>query len=139
MDAVSFTRIGTFMKASKTKIAAALLLIVLGIVLFPGKKLNAADEQSGKCGKNVTWTLDAEGTLTIFGEGAMSDAAFYQRTDIKKVVIESGVTSIGDSAFRRSGLESITIPDSVTTIGESAFYYCKNLKNVQLGKKLISI
>lgn len=41
------------MKASKTKIAAVLFLIVLGIVIFPGKKLNAAEEQSGNCGAGV--------------------------------------------------------------------------------------
>ena len=56
MNAVSFTRIGTILKASKTKIAAVLLLVVLGIVLFPGMKLNAAEELSGPCGDNVTWT-----------------------------------------------------------------------------------
>ena len=140
MNAISFTRIGTFMKASKTKIAAVLLLIMLGIVLFPGKKLNAAEEKSGTCGDNVTWTLDDEGTLTISGSGAMSDTAFYQRTDIKKVVIESGVTSIGRSAFFScTSLTSITIPDSVTSFGKDAFRNCTSLTKISLPNSVTSI
>ena len=140
MNAISSTRIGTFMKASKTKIAAALFLIVLGIVLFPGKELNAAEEKSGSCGDNVTWTLDDEGTLTISGTGAMSDAAFYQRTDIKKVVIESGVTSIGKEAFRNcTSLTKISLPNSVTSIEEAAFQSCKSLAEVSMPNSVTSI
>ena len=140
MNAISSTCIGTFMKASKTKIAAALFLIVLGIVLFPGRKLNAAEEKSGSCGDNVTWTLDDEGTLTISGTGAMSDAAFYQRTDIKKVVIESGVTSIGKEAFRNcTSLTKISLPNSVTSIEEAAFQSCKLLAEVSMPNSVTSI
>ena len=45
----------------------------------------------------------------------------------------SGVTSIGNAAFRGCGFTSITIPDSVTEIGNSAFLYCRNLNNVIIG------
>ena len=145
MDAVSFTRIGTFMKASKTKIAAALFLIVLGVVLFPGKKLNAAEEKSGSCGDNVTWTLDAEGTLTISGTGATNNysivgSPFNGKTEIKKVVINSGVTSIGSALFFDcSNLTNITIPNSVTSIGESAFWGCTSLIKITIPNSVTSI
>lgn len=47
---------------------------------------------------------------------------------IKKVVIKSGVTSIGASAFERClNLESVTIEGNITTIGSSAFSGCNNL------------
>lgn len=53
--------------------------------------------------------------------------------DVESVVIESGVTSIGDGAFYFcSGLTSVTIPASVTIIGNFAFYYCGNLATVTL-------
>ena len=152
MNAISSTCIGTFMKASKTKIAAALFLIVLGIVLFPGKELNAAEEKSGSCGDNVTWTLDDEGTLTISGTGAMRDyqdeyylfagdrSPFINNTGIKKVVIESGVTSIGSALFYKcSNLSEVSIPNSVTSIGEKAFFKCTNLTNISLPNSVTSI
>ena len=88
----------------------------------------------GPCGVggNLTWTLDS-GTLTISGTGAMADYDPESILDInypwkshiseiKKIVIESGVTSIGNYAFYN--LQNVTeavIPDSVTSIGKYAF------------------
>lgn len=94
---------------------------------------------SGTCGDNLTWDF-ANGVLTISGTGAMTNyssssssrAPWYDyRSSIKSVVIEEGVTSIGNYAFNAcSGLTSVTIPNSVTSIGSSAFYGCTNLKTV---------
>ena len=77
---------------------------------------------------SLIWTLAADGTMTISGTGTMknysNDSPATQKKDnIKKVVIEDGVTSIGDNAFYDcTGLTSIEIPDSVTSIGDCAFY-----------------
>ena len=91
---------------------------------------------SGYCGastneggeESVTWSLDDEGTLTVSGSGAMADyeyddAPWYDyRSSIKQIVIENGVTSIGDAAFNCcTSLSSVTIADSVTWIGCQAF------------------
>ena len=63
---------------------------------------------SGTCGDNLTWNLTGNGVLTISGTGAMSNytssspsrAPWYSnRSSIKSVVIEEGVTSIGEYAF----------------------------------------
>ncbi len=82
---------------------------------------------SGTCGENLTWKIE-DGVLIISGTGAMMDyswcqdpAAPWAAAKIKSVVIESGVTSIGNSAFYGFSLTSITIPDSVTSIGDYAF------------------
>ena len=95
---------------------------------------------SGTCGDNLTWELTADSVLTISGTGTMTNyssssssrAPWYDyRSSIKSVVIEEGVTSIGNYAFNAcSGLTSVTIPNSVTSIGSSAFYGCTNLKTV---------
>ena len=92
---------------------------------------------------NLTWKLDADGTLTISGTGAMKNYDYndnpspvYNNSNVKKVVIEDGVTSIGNSAFNECiSLTSITIPDSVTSIGSYAFYNCKNLTTISLSCK----
>ena len=95
---------------------------------------------SGTCGENVTWTLDDEGTLTISGTGAMSDYATVSaipwdscRSQIKKVIIEPGITNIVRYAFQNcSSFASIEIPSGVTNIGGSAFYGCSSLTSVEI-------
>ena len=102
---------------------------------------------SGSCGENVTWTLTADGTLTISGTGAMTDYTYDSRspwyscrTYIKRVVMQQGVTSIGDHAFWDcSGLTSVTIPDGVTSIGDSAFSGCAALTSVTIPEGVTSI
>ena len=96
---------------------------------------------------NLTWTLTADGTLTISGEGAMKDynsddnpSPVYNNSDVKKIVIEDGVTSIGNFAFHScSSLPSITIPDSVTSIGNFAFESCNSLSSITLSNNITSI
>lgn len=96
---------------------------------------------SGTCGENLTWALDNEGTLTISGTGAMVNygytsvldgAPWYdKRSDIKTVVVNSGVTTIGDFAFSHcTNLTSVVIPDSVTVIGAGAFWSWTGLTDV---------
>ena len=59
---------------------------------------------------------------------------------IKTVVIEDGVTNIGDCAFLLcESLTSVTIPNSVTSIGNCAFYYCKSLTSITIGNSVTSI
>ena len=92
--------------------------------------------KSGKCGENVTYTLDSDGLLKISGSGNMNDyyignSPFYLNKDIKEIVIGDGVTSIGDCAFWGcSSLTSIAILAGVTSIGESAFKDCSNLNTI---------
>lgn len=102
----------------------------------------------GASGNNVTATL-SEGTLTISGSGRMNDYEcegvfrpwhYYLRKHIVEVVIEDGVTSVGESAFRDCwSLTSVTIPDSVTSIGESAFRGCWSLTSVTIPDGVTSI
>ena len=105
-----------------------------------------SNKQTGSCGDNVTYSLDTEtGVFTISGTGKMKDysgedSPFYQNSNIKSVIIENGVTSIGDSAFRScTSLVSVTIPNSVTSIGNYVFYYCEKLKSVDLSDNITSI
>ncbi|MFR1272053.1 MAG: leucine-rich repeat domain-containing protein [Eubacterium sp.] len=78
-------------------LSLAMLLSIVSVVDFSAY----ADVQTGSCGDNVTYSLDTEtGVLTISGTGDMySYGPFYENTNIKSVIIESGVTSIGDCAF----------------------------------------
>ena len=96
---------------------------------------------------NLTWKLDADGTMTISGTGAMKNynsddnpSPAYKNSNVKTVVIEDGVTSIGNYAFTYCvSLTSITIPDSVTSIGYYAFFYCKSLTSITISDSVTSI
>ena len=95
----------------------------------------------------LTWTLYEDGTLTISGTGAMKDynssdnpSPVCNNSKVKKIVIEDGVTSIGNYAFESCwNLTSITIPDSVTSIGKSAFHACSSLSSITIPDSVTSI
>ena len=95
---------------------------------------------------NLTWTLTADGTMTISGTGTMKDyynensPATQKKDNVKKVVIEEDVTSIGIYAFSGCiSLTDITIPGSVTSIGDSAFQNTTWLKNKQNESPLVIV
>ena len=101
----------------------------------------------GQCGDNLYWEYDPSTTiLTISGAGNMSDytdvyyLAPWHGTDITGIVIEDGVTSIGQYAFYNcNSLQSVTIPVGVTSIGNFAFSDCTNLASVTLPEGVTSI
>ena len=117
-----------------------LSLAVVMAMLLSFMPVIAQAAASGKCGANLTWTLDDNGTLTISGEGAMTDwsssssVPWYSiRSSIKNVIIGNSVTSIGLCAFYScSSLKSVTIGNSVTSIGEYAFYDCSSLESISV-------
>ena len=125
----------------KKALALLALLAAACCLLTFSAAAESAVVESGACGENLTWTLDAAGTLTVSGTGAMNRAPWYSNCDsIKAVVIESGVTTIGDRAFSGcSSLNSITIPESVTAIGEYAFAWCSSLSSITLPESVTTI
>ena len=127
---------------------SVVMLLCLFVVLGAGaeEKTIVAQGTCGAQGDNLTWTLDGEGTLTISGEGEMkdywyTDAPWKQAsTDIKSVIVEEGVTSIGDNAFYDcSSLANLTLPSGLVDIGEIAFAYCTSLENITLPDSVTSI
>lgn len=120
---------------------------------------------------NLSWELTRGGTLTISGTGDMpnytTDSSKRPSWDTHKaaistIVLENGITNIGDNAFyqsnaldvyipnsvknigqgafRESALINVTIPGGVEDIGHSAFYESANLVSVSVaeGVKVIS-
>ena len=120
----------------------AMLLSIVSVVDFSA----FADVQTGKCGENVTYSIDTEtGELTISGKGTMANyslnnSPFYHNSDIKTITISSGVTSIGNGVFKYcTSLTSITLPDGVTSIGDDAFYNCTRLTSITIPDSVTSI
>ncbi|MCR5664733.1 MAG: leucine-rich repeat protein [Oscillospiraceae bacterium] len=119
-----------------------------------------------KCGENLSWSLK-NGTLTISGSGDMWNFRWdpgtntttapwaSQSANIKSVVLQKGVTSVGDEAFDRcenltsvkfgetvrhlglysfqyTGLTSVTLPASVEELDNSVFYLCRKLQEIKV-------
>ncbi len=88
---------------------------------------------------NCTWVIE-DGVFTISGIGEMpyilnaSDAPWNsQKNEIKKVIIEKGITNISSYAFANCpNLESVVIPDTVTLIRNGAFSNDRNLKSIDI-------
>ena len=94
---------------------------------------------TGKCGENVTYSFDeSTGVLTISGTGDMNqwpedDSPWYADARIKTLIIDEGVTSIGDRAFQNcSNLSNIQFPNSLTLINGDAFLNCTSLASVTI-------
>ena len=149
------------------KIISILLSIIMTVLSISIIQLNSFAAIGGTTGE-CNWTLDGT-VLTISGNGKMGDYNYdinYSSpwgTKITKVVIENGVTSIGNQVFDNctsltsvtigngvtsiggsafedcTSLTSITIPDSVTSIGDKAFYNCKSLTSITIPDSVTSI
>lgn len=126
------------------RIISLLLTAVMLFTLLPVAAFASGPEiiESGSCGKNVTWTIDSEGLLTVSGTGAMSNYSedegpwrknSYQNSLIKALVVEDGVTSIGKYAFKGlDAMKSAKIAGSVKKIGDYAFEFCMHLSDLIL-------
>ena len=98
--------------------------------------------ESGQCGDDVFWELYDNGLLVISGSGETydyvrsNDAPFYQNSNIVNVIINEGVTTIGELLFSVCRAKNIYIPDSVEQIKSFAFVSASNLKTIKIPKKV---
>lgn len=104
-----------------------------------------AGNVKGNIGDNLQWSFTDDGTLTISGTGDMEHAdgnSVYawggentqvNRNDIKKVVVQEGVTSLADYiCWDFASLQEVTLPKSLTKLGKQCFKHCTALKSITL-------
>ena len=107
---------------------------------------------SGRCGANAMWTLDASGTLTISGTGAMYNYDFIGDRNpapwcadglnnrVRSVVVKKGITELGYTAFGECHqLEKVTLPSGLKRIGSCAFIACYNLPELTIPATVTTI
>jgi hypothetical protein len=99
-----------------------------------GDYINSSSPPWSSYSSNIKTLVIQQGVTTI------GDGAFYNCRDLTSVTIGNSVTTIGTDAFSGcSGLTSVTIGNSVTTIGDDAFYYCSGLTSVTIPNSVTSI
>ena len=140
----------------KTLLISALCICML-LAATPnlGSPVFAAEiVDSGRCGENLTWTLDSNGLLTIKGTGEMTNFKYPQgvldhgllddpdinpespwllNNNVKSLLIEEGITTIGNYSFMGCmELTSAQLPSTLTCIGIEAFRFCVNLTEITI-------
>ncbi|MBR5136570.1 MAG: leucine-rich repeat domain-containing protein [Clostridia bacterium] len=121
------------------------------------------DVYEGFCGQDAYWSLK-DGELRITGKGSITSAPWhFIGKEVKKIVIEDGITSIDgtyifytcrnveeiyisnsmesivSSAFEGSGIKSIVIPGSLKVIPSETFSNCSKLETVVILDGVVSI
>ena len=140
-----------------------------GICVYCGNE-GVSYTDVGSCGESVIWKLSPDGVLTVSGTGAMTNYSVSNpapwseyASDIKSVIINNGITSVGDYAFKgltnvtelyidetvtvigkyafsgMTGLTDIAIENNITEIGEYAFASCTGITDLSLSKRLKTI
>ena len=123
------------------------LTLLLALVLVLSVVPSTAWAISESFAEGTSFSYNS-GTLTISGSGSIPHREFgsvyydfgFSLSEVKKVVIKSGVKVIGNHAFHDFyNMTSVTIPNTVTHIGNAAFYYCRSLSAVTLPASLRTI
>ena len=111
-------------------ITIRILIVLIVLMFFFSNNMCAYADESGYCGADVIWNYNSSTkTLTISGSGKMKDYNGVQlspwvnrKLDIEHVVIEEGITHIGDSSFyKATGIQDVSFPSTLVSIGSSAF------------------
>lgn len=131
---------------TKTQFTNRILSLVLALVMVLGMLPTISftagaveTEYDGVIGE-LYYKVDQENNITtIFGNGALSSTTALVNVMTSNVVIEEGVTSIGNTAFRGlSSLEELTVKGDVT-IGSYAFQGCASLETVTFMGNVTSV
>lgn len=100
---------------------------------------------SGTCDNGaVNWKITKDGTLTVSGRGDIGEMNAYpwkkHFNDIKKIVVEGGITSIPKNAFSYlHEVTSVAIGEGVKTIGQYAIFACNKLASVTIAASVETI
>jgi len=140
-------------------------LIIFTILFLTCSIYTTSNAQvKGDCGNNATYVDDGKGNLLISGRGIVNNlpkkSSIPSGSNIKKIVIEEGITAInfnlGDwiylssveqvsfpssiesigTSFAGTSLTSIKLPEKIEKLDNNAFKACTKLKSVDLGDKI---
>ena len=124
-----------------------MMIVLIGLFLSVSFSLSAQTWEIGAVNRSdIVATFSPDSTLTISGTGPMQNFTLSRfpwyrlRFSIASVIIENGVTAIGNYAFSEmTNLSAVSIPNSVTKIGENAFESSSALNSIVIPNSVTSI
>ena len=130
------------------KVVLILVLITVNFLSFSAKATNIASGDD--CGNDCHWKISEDGVLNIWGNGDMTNFEDVYSVpwrsfipDLTEIIVQDGITSIGDRAFSAnattSTLATITLPNSLENIGAFSFSSLRNLTEITLPSSLQTI
>ena len=78
-------------------------------------------------------------TVTVTDATQIASGAFANSKNITKILLNDGITSVGDYAFQNCGMKDFAIPESVNKIGTYAFYGCTGLTEMHIPNAVTEI
>ncbi len=101
----------------------------------------------GNLTTSVAWEVSPDlKTLTVSGSGEVPDYSGtgyapweMYRQNIEKIVVENGITKIGNYGFAETKCREVILPEGLISIGKSAFCFSENLEKINFPSGLASI
>ena len=89
---------------------------------------------SGSCGENATWFINSDAELVVSGTGVINRSPWYSLgNDIKRVVVEEGITELKTSQFINcKNIIGIVFPSTITNLGTCLSSKMNNLTDIWL-------
>ncbi len=104
---------------------------------YPNKEYESDTESYELVSDGQKDHFSNKSTKTDYHDYTEYYSPFYESPDIKTVIVEYGVTTIGEGFFSYcNNLSSVYFADSVTKINDSAFCDCISLKKIKLSDSL---
>lgn len=124
-----------------------LVFSVMPLALVPAFASNAIAVQSGTAtgNKEISWTLYADGVLTLSGKGKLSDSWTFGKVglaisgDVKIKDLFEVITKLGSTEEYVKDVKKIIVGEGITSVGNNNFASCVNATEVQLPSTLTSI
>lgn len=101
------------------------------IILKIEESLSSTRVRSGACGPDLQWSFHTDGSLIITGTGRMYHFELWNSSrpwgefvkEIKKIIIQDGVETIGNYAFHDAeNVEFVIYPNTLHTINKYGLF-----------------
>lgn len=121
------------------KITSFFMAAIFLLAAFP--LTASAETETGRLGSsNVYYELTDDGTLRLYGSGATpnysgtNQSPFVEIGYINKIIVDEGVTKLGDYIFERCDVTEVSLPTSLRELGMFVFGGCEYLEEIELPK-----